>query len=137
MNVGQIMTRHPICVLANNSVRQALRMMLEHDIRHLPVLDNEELVGIVTDKDVHGFIIPTVDALDNPEGAKKRLETRVSEIMESDPTTVELEDDVPHAIEVMLDERVGALAVVDPHTGKLEGIVSYVDVLRAAAPLLA
>jgi CBS domain-containing protein len=135
MNLSQIMTRHPICVQATDSVREALRRMLQNEIRHLPVLDKGELVGIVSDKDLRGYLLAVGDGLEDLDAAKKRLETRVSEIMQADPSTLAPEDNVTEAIDLMLEERVGAVLTIDPHTGSLQGIVSYVDVLRAAAPL--
>lgn len=46
-------------------------------------------------------------------------------------------DDVVEAIDLMIEHRIGAVPVVEPGTGELLGIVSYVDALRAARDLLA
>jgi len=51
--------------------------------------------------------------------------------MSGDVVTVYPETELSESIDRMLDLKVGALPVVDPSTGELQGIVSYVDLLRA------
>jgi CBS domain-containing protein len=57
-------------------------------------------------------------------------ERQIAEFMSSDPVAVERDADVTEVIQLMLDERVGAVPVVDG-ADNVNGIISYVDVLRA------
>ena len=124
MVVQEIMSEQPFAIEANRTVREAMNRLLSQDIRHLPVLDGGILVGMLSDRDVRGV---AADAL---AGESDQLSLPVSEIMSSDPITVDPETDVTEVIDLMLEHRVGAVPVVVDE--KLVGIVSYVDVLRVA-----
>ena len=125
MVVQEIMSEQPYAIEANRSVKEALNRLLAQDIRHLPVLDAGLLVGMLSDRDVRGV---AADALAG--GSPDQLSLPVSEVMSSDPITVDPETDVTEVIDLMIEHKVGALPVVVDD--KLVGIVSYVDVLRAA-----
>jgi len=51
MPVSQLMTRQPVTCAPSDSVRQALQLMEQHHIRHLPVLEDGHLVGVVSARD--------------------------------------------------------------------------------------
>ena len=60
---------------------------------------------------------------------EKALNTKISEIMTTEPITVSPEDDLEEAVELLIEEKFGGIPVVDRSAG-LVGIVTYVDVLR-------
>jgi len=123
--VQEIMTRNPYAIEANQSVREAMHRLLSLDVRHLPVLDNGVLVGMLSDRDVRGIASATLTGEVNDQ-----LSAAVSDLMTSDPISVDPEADIGEVIDLMIENKVGALAVVAED--KLVGIVSYVDVLRYA-----
>lgn len=125
MVVQEIMSEQPFAIEANHSVREALNRLLAQDIRHLPVLDRGMLVGMLSDRDVRSAAAEAYAG-----GSPDQLTLPVSQIMSSDPITVDPETDVTEVIDLMLEHKVGALPVVVQD--KLVGIVSYVDVLRVA-----
>ncbi len=129
MVVEEIMSEHPLAIEANQTIREAMHRLLSEDVRHLPVLDGGLLVGVLSDRDVRGIAAAALEG-DNAE----QLAAPVSEIMSGDPITVDPETEIGDVIDLMLEHKVGALPVVAE--GKLVGIVSYVDVLRAAKPAL-
>lgn len=135
MVIGEIMTSNPATAESNQSVGDVLARLYELDVRHLPIVDGTRLVGIVSDRDVRQFAVPSVGDLVNGD-LKKRLEDPISEYMASDLVTLTAETDVSEAIDIMLDQKIGAVPVVDPDTSELAGIVSYVDILKAVQPLL-
>jgi len=67
--------------------------------------------------------------LDSPEAREKALNTKIGEIMTTDPVTVSPEDDLQEAVELLIEEKFGGIPVVEESEG-LVGIVTYVDVLR-------
>jgi len=136
MNVREIMTPEPYAVSVTSSVRHVLRMLAEADVRHLPVVDEGLLVGIVSDRDLRSFGAMGPDALEQPELARRALAQPVSEVMSSDVVTVNPESDVAEVIDLMIEHRIGAVPVVEPGSKQLVGIVSYVDALRAARDLV-
>ena len=137
MVVRQCMSVNPAYVDVRAQVREALRLMQSKDIRHLVVLSGRTLKGIISDRDVRGYLLHNDERIDFPDAAKARLDAPVSELMQTDILSVDPETEVTEAIELMLTQKVGALPVVDPHTQSMTGILSYVDILHAASPLFA
>jgi len=125
MVVQEIMTQNPYAIEANQSVREAMHRLLSLDIRHLPVLDSGVLVGMLSDRDVRGIASATLTGEVNDQ-----LSAAVSDLMTSDPISVDPEADIGEVIDLMIENKVGALPVVAED--KLVGIVSYIDVLRYA-----
>ena len=136
MIVREIMTADPFAVKASSSVRDLLRILAEADVRHLPVVEEGALVGIVSDRDLRGFGPTVADAIEQPEAARRALAEPATSVMSSAVVTVNPETEVSEAIDLMIEHRVGALPVVEPDSTKLVGIVSYVDALRAAREFL-
>jgi acetoin utilization protein AcuB len=122
-----VMTRNPLTVTAAETIGQADELMTENKIRQLPVVKDKELVGIITDRDIRSFLSGSL--LASPEQWEKALNTRVREIMTTEPITVNADDDLEEVVELLIEEKMGGIPVVDETEG-LVGIVSYVDVLR-------
>jgi acetoin utilization protein AcuB len=123
-----IMTENPVTATELMSVAEALGLLYELDVRHLPVVRGGELVGIISDRDLRGFKGTDEEtAMDAAENA--RSET-VGHFMNTSPVKADPETSVREVAELMLLHRVGAIPVADADTGDLLGIVSYVDLLR-------
>lgn len=136
MTAEEIMTAEIASVKSSDTVAKAMALLAELDVRHLPVLDNGELVGMLSDRDLRGLGLHQMNDLESIEKIKSVSRMRVSDVMSSDVLSVDPSAGVREIIDLMVDEKVGAVPVVDSHTGGLMGIVSYVDVLRAAADAL-
>ena len=134
MVIGEIMTKNPATADSNATVGDVLTQLYELDVRHLPIVEGTQLVGIVSDRDIRQFSAPSLGDYVNGD-LKKRLDEPIAEYMATDLVTVTAETDVSEAIDVMLDQRIGAIPVVAPDTSELAGIVSYVDILKAVQPL--
>jgi CBS domain-containing protein len=121
INARDLMTAHPTTVRSTAPVTRAVELLLELDVRHLPVIgDDGTLVGMLSDRDVRAYA----------GTARARDEVRVVDVMSSATIAVDAEADAGEIIDAMLENKVGAIPVVDGD-GALVGIVSYVDVLRA------
>ena len=132
MVVDEVMTREPTTVSSTVSIGVALDTLKEVDARHLPVVDEGRLVGILSDRD----LLELRNVLDDPDIDTSILDRAISACMSTDVVSVNSETELAEAIDVMLERRVGALPVVEAETESLVGIVSYVDVLRAARELI-
>jgi acetoin utilization protein AcuB len=129
MVVEEIMSKEPIVVRATDTIRRAMSASMEGDVRHLPVVDEGRLVGIVSDRDLrdaYRTAFFSAAAEDSP------LDDCISKIMSSDVISVDTETELTDVIDLMIEHKIGALPVVAAETMNLVGIVSYVDVLRAA-----
>ena len=69
--VREVMGPNPITIHPRATLHEAARMMNEHWIRHLPVLDNGELVGMISQRDLAGVL---AGALTDPEGLQQLVE---------------------------------------------------------------
>lgn len=131
MVVEEVMTRNPETADAKLPIGDALRKLREVDARHLPVTSDGDLVGILSDRDLRGFL-SELSSDSEVEAARHRLREPVSSLMSGDVVSVSPETDLGEAVDVLLDQRIGAVPVVDSGSGDVVGIVSYVDLLRAA-----
>ena len=126
MNAADIMTEDPMTAGEDMTVGQALEILQTLEVRHLPVVsDSGELEGRVSDRDIRNSLTPFTLAPD-----PGRPTARITELMSTNLVTIGPETELSEIIDLMLENKVGALPVVDPTSGELLGIVSYVDVLR-------
>ena len=132
MVVEEIMSRNPFAVQVTESLGKVMTKLREADVRHLPVLEGDTLVGIISDRDIRSYELPALLELDDPGRARSLLKTPIGEIMSGDVVSVNPETDVSEVIDLMIEQKIGAVPVVDPDSTKLVGIVSYIDALRAA-----
>jgi acetoin utilization protein AcuB len=128
--VSDVMTSKPTAIRQTATVRTALATMQELGVRHLPVVnESHELVGMVSDRDLRGLPYGVQELNDLMRPGSVDLAAPVDRIMSADVLSVEAEDDITEALELMLEHRIGAVPVVNPEQ-RLVGIVSYLDVLR-------
>jgi acetoin utilization protein AcuB len=105
---------------------QAHELMRGHRIRHLPVLEDGKLVGIVSDRDLH--LMETLPDSDPDE-------ITVDEAMTEDVYAVGLDDPVDAVAERMAVRKYGCAIVVNRHGG-VEGIFTTVDAMQLLADVL-
>jgi CBS domain-containing protein len=130
-NVRSVMTRDPVTLSAAATLRDALELMEGGSIRHLPVVEEGRVVGILSDLDLRAWRQAWLDArgAEGSELAQALLATPVSQRMTTALTCVEADAPLLDAVDGLLERRVGALPVLEG--GRLVGIVSVVDVLGA------
>ncbi len=127
--VRDLMTRELITLGPEASVAEAIQLCREQRIRHVPILDGEELVGIVSDRDLSEASPASDDP--NREEAMQRL--RVGDIMSQEVITVHPQDPTGYAAKEMYERKLDALPVMDEQN--LIGIVTSTDVMRALVML--
>jgi CBS domain-containing protein len=127
MVVSEIMTANPTTIDVGASLADALEAMAQMRIRHLPVTEEGRLIGMLSDRDLA--------PLQRQMSAADELPA-IASLMSADVASLDQEADVTEAIDLMLQEKVGAVPVVSDETGEVLGIVSYVDVLTHHADVL-
>jgi len=132
MIVADAMTKNPMTVSASSSIGEVARLMMDEGVRHLPVMEGGSMVGIISDRDIKSVSMPRLVDQAAIETLRARYDQPISEMMAGDPVTAYPETNLAEAVDLMLDNRVGALPVVNADTGDLLGILSQVDVLRVA-----
>jgi acetoin utilization protein AcuB len=135
MKVRDWMTPEPETVDRFAPLAEAIAIMQELGVRQVPVVDGHEVVGILTDRDLRLLLgIPaSEEGLDREE--RPEFERPVTQFMTRGLVTVSENLDLAEACRILAELRVGSLPVVD-EDGRLSGILSVTDVLKAAAILL-
>ena len=129
MKINNWITKEVVTISPEASVKQAFGLMKSMGIRHLPVVKNGSLKGIVTDRDLRRPKISDVfKAWD--ELYRINDEIQVEDVMVTPVRTIEQDADIKEAARRMVKHRIGALPVTDPN-GKITGIITESDVLRA------
>lgn len=134
MLVKHRMTRDPLVVSPEQTLADALRLTRARRIRHLPVVQDGAVVGMVSDRDVR-LAMPSPLATADPERAAFLHRTHVRAVMAREVATVGPLETVEDAARLLVRRRIGALPVVDGH-GRLIGILSETDILHAFVELL-
>lgn len=136
MVAEELMSPSPFVVQVTDSVRRVMTKLTESDVRHLPVVDQGRLVGMVSDRDLRRLIDPSFDLAPASAARSDVLEQPISVLMSSDVISVQPEAEVEEVIDLLVEHKIGAVPVTEPDSLKLLGIISYVDVLRAARDVL-
>jgi acetoin utilization protein AcuB len=118
--VRQYMTPMPCTIGSTRSLAAARRAMLDHGIRHLPVLEGGRLVGVLSERDL--FLVESLPGV-NP------TEVRVSEAMVANPYTVSPEAAVAEVVDEMIARKLGSALAVE--VDGICGVFTTIDALRA------
>jgi len=121
MIVEEIMVKKPFTVKADDSLDTAQNLMVKNSVRHLPVVDGKELVGIITESDIRSSF------LEKPETALKPKNMKVRDHMTRECLTVSPETNIEDAALVIYKNKVGSLPVIADN--KLVGIITTMDLL--------
>ncbi len=122
--IQNYMTTTPISVDRTETIASAHQRMREHSIRHLPVLEGDKLVGIVSQRDLH--LIETIRDVDADE-------VTVDDAM-MPPYTVSPDAPLDQVVAEMAEQKYGSALVTQ--NGKVVGVFTTIDAMRAFAELL-
>jgi acetoin utilization protein AcuB len=128
--VRDSMTREIVTLAPDETVGTALTLCRERRIRHLPVLTEGRLVGIVSDRDLRS----ATPAFGEPERAAVLQKVLVEDVMADDVISALPDDPIEQAANTMRERRIGCLPVVED--GELVGIITASDVMRALVYLV-
>ncbi len=128
MLVQQRMTRNPIIIEAERPFLEARLILKDNHIRHLPVMDDGKLIGVVSDRDLKEASPSGATTLDVYEMNYLLLKKKVRSLIRRQPITIKPTSSVGEAALLMHDQRIGCLPVVD-ETGALVGIITKTDLL--------
>jgi len=118
MKVKNWIHREPITIERTALLQDAVKLMKKHAIRHLPVVDEGDLIGFVTESDLRQFSFPSM-VEDIP----------VHQVMVTKPITIEASQGIEEAARLINDNKIGGLPVLDK--GRLVGVITTSDLLSA------
>ncbi|KQT42422.1 MULTISPECIES: CBS domain-containing protein [unclassified Methylophilus] len=119
MLISQIMTPEVIVASPNDTLRSAARTMLEHDLGILPICENDELIGMLSDRDITIRAVARGLSLDD---------TRISQLLGTEARYVFDDQTVEEAAHEMKQFQIRRLPVLD-RENQLVGIISLADIV--------
>ena len=125
LNISNYMSTILVVISPSRSIAEAIRLMRLHDVRHLPVVHQNKVVGVLTQRDVY-----LMQSLENSDPAR----IQVSEAMTSDPYTVEPDEPVDRVAREMVRRKIGSALIT--HGDRLLGLFTTSDALLALAALV-
>lgn len=117
------MTKKVIAVSPEASLQEAIELMRKNSIRHLPVVQNEVLVGWVSEADIRGAYLASLIE-----------DVRIKDIMIKDPITIGPDDTLEEAAKILYRHGIGGLPVVEGK--KVVGVITVTDILGAFIELM-
>jgi acetoin utilization protein AcuB len=124
MKVEEWMVKDPIVVTLDQKVQDCVDLMREHSIRHLPVVEKQRLVGLVTESDLREvFLASLVEDL------------TIAGVMITEPMTVTPDAEIEDAAKLIYYHKIGGLPVVDDY-GQVVGIITVADLVEAFIELM-
>ena len=130
LRVRDSMTREVITLGPEASATEAWSLCREHRIRHIPVVQDGRLAGMVSDRDLRDV---SPSSRDNRDAATLQW-VRVGDMMTRSPVTISPFDTIDHAAREIYTRKIGCLPVVDGD--ELVGIVTSSDMMRALMDLV-
>lgn len=124
MTVRQMMSNRVISIESHENAEQAAKMIAEHNIGSLPVVNGGKLCGMITDRDI---VLRCVSEGKEPE------RTKVRDIMTSNISFVSPNQEVEEALDLMAQKQIRRLPVVENE--KMVGILTIADIARAEASM--
>lgn len=120
MKLRELAKQYPRTIEASESVEAAIQTLLWHGFRHLPVLEGEKLVGVVSNRDLAWFV---------SAGGKAARRAPVSEAMHREPRTAGPDDSLTEAAARMAEDKIGCLPITEK--GELLSLLTTTDILAA------
>lgn len=135
MHVRDIMATDLVTLMEDETLADAQRCMDRGRLRHLPVVWDGKLVGLVTHRDLLAASFSLFAEVGADEQRRVFARITAKELMHSELVTVSPDCPVPRAAELLLENKFGCLPVVEK-SGRLVGIVTEADFLELTVRLL-
>jgi len=129
MLVKNWMSKDVITIDVNDCLEDAVNLLLENDNRSLPVMDNDNLVGIVSDRDLKMASVSNATLLDAHDFIHLTSKIKVKFIMTRNPITIPFDFTVEETALVLLKHKISGAPVVN-HEGKIVGTITQTDLFR-------
>ncbi|HLC26190.1 MAG TPA: CBS domain-containing protein [bacterium] len=134
MRVSERMTKNIITVTPETTLSEALRIVHEKKIRHLPVVAEGRLVGIVTDRDLKKVSASEATTLSVWELNYLLDRVKIKDFMIRDVISISPELPIDEAAELMIAHRIGSLPVVED--GKVVGILTETNMVETLVAIM-
>lgn len=133
MKVKKFMTADPVVIDQSQPIHEAKRLLEEHRFRHLPIVDDGKVVGILSDRDIIRTLAISESVMSFC-GIDTRDEVYIRDIMADQVIYLTPEDHLKDAARIMEKHKIGCLPVVE--NGSLVGIITATDILKVFSEMM-
>lgn len=134
MLVKNWMTKDVITIDIEESMERAMGIIKLKNIRMLPVVKKERLVGVVTDRDIRSSSASRANSLEIHELIYLISKIKIKDIMTGDPITVPPDYTIEETAEILLNKKINGVPVVDSQGG-IVGVITQTDIFKALISL--
>ena len=124
------MSKPPITVDVNATFQDAVLLLNKHDIHMLPVVENDQIMGVITDRDIKQASTSDVVSLENDELIKSVSRIKIKAIMNKRPITVPYDYTLEETAVLLFVHKISGVPVINPE-GQLVGVFTKNDLFRA------
>ncbi|HEX7927760.1 MAG TPA: CBS domain-containing protein [bacterium] len=130
LTVRALMTPSPATLAPHDLVLDAMRLMRERGIRHIPIVNAAgHLKGLVTETDILRTVFHGAMGFREPDAATLDVTLPLEQVMSRDVATLKSGDPVERAVGLFLERKIRSAPILDD-AGKVEGIVTDMDLIR-------
>lgn len=126
--VREIMMGSPVTLKPGDGLDLANDIIAIGRIRHIPVVDEGKLVGLLSERDLLGAAANRIFGITNKSRSALLKSARIKDVMKKNVVTVEPDTPIKDAARLMADKKIGCVPVL--HEGSLVGLVTTTNVLR-------
>ena len=127
--VRDYMTPQPEALEASQQLLDAVLLLRKSGFRHIPVLDQGQLAGVISERDLWRFSPTMLIPLSQQDYNRVFEETSIGKVMTRDPQTIAPDAPLSQAVDLLIQNRLGCLPVMENDI--LVGIITVRDMLRA------
>lgn len=128
LKVAEIMTKDVVSADIAQSLPDIINIFRKHKIRHVPVLDGKNIIGIISRTDINRLTFGALFETNEPSEEPILEMLSISQVMSSNPRSVSPDDTLKKVAKIFAEEEFHALPVVEE--GKLKGIITTTDLIR-------
>jgi len=129
MLVKNWMSKPVVTIDANDGMNDAIKLLKKHNIKMLPVMEKDKLVGVVTDRDLKRASASDATTLEIHELLFLLSNIKIKEIMTKKSITVPFDYTIEETAEVLLRHNISGVPVND-HYGDIVGVITKNDLFR-------
>ncbi|GAA5131862.1 CBS domain-containing protein [Thalassotalea piscium] len=132
MSIGQIMSKKLITLEIDDHLDKAKALFEQHKIHHILVLNNKELAGILTDRDLYKQLSPYIGTSKETPRDSTLLHKKVHLVMTRELVTTTINSSINDVVMLFYKEHISCLPIVDENFHPI-GIISWRDIIKVAA----
>jgi acetoin utilization protein AcuB len=131
MTVVELMSRHVVTVALDEPLQRVQALFADHRCHHVLVTDRGRLRGVISDRDVLRHVSCFAGTLGEQRRDEATLQMKAHQVMSRQLITAPPDTAVDIAAQQLLDAGISCLPIVDPQSGRLLGVITWRDLLRA------